>query len=112
MLSDNYDVASARLKSTLKRLRRDTDLAVEYARIMKEREERGIIEEVDSHDVSTVGKTYYMPHQVVIRDDKETSRARIVYDASAKKIGASLNECPLKGETDLADLLGVVLRFS
>ena len=40
-------------------------------------------------------KVYYMPHRAVIREDSETTKVRIVYDASCKdkKSGTSLNDC-------------------
>ena len=72
VLCDNYNLAEKRLHSTLRRLRKDPELAMEYKRIMKEQEDSGIIEEVKEDEVS-VGKTCYMPHQPVIRNDKATS---------------------------------------
>ena len=42
-------------------------------------------------------KVYYIPHHAVIRTDKQTMKLRIVYDASAKVNGLSLNECLYTG---------------
>ena len=42
-------------------------------------------------------KEHYLPHHPVIRRDKATSRVRIVYDASARVSGPSLNDCLYKG---------------
>ena len=47
----------------------------------------------------------YLPHHDVIREDKETSKARVVYDASAKgSNGDSLNDCMMVGPVLQPDL--------
>ena len=49
-----------------------------------------------------------MPHHAVVRQDKTTTKLCIIYDASAKSDGPSLNECLHKGPKFNLDLL---LRF-
>ena len=71
ILGDNYNLAERSL--ALRRLQKDPLLCLEYKGIMEEQEKNGIIEEVRDNE-GLVGKTYYMPHQAVIRNDKETSR--------------------------------------
>ena len=110
ILDDNYTLAMKRLKSLLKRLKRDPEMAKAYVEIMEDQEKKGIIEEV-AENVDTMGKIYYMPHQPVVRADKKTSKVRIVYDASSKQVGSSLNECLQKGDVNLVNLIGVILRF-
>ena len=39
-----------------------------------------------------LGRIHYLPHHPVIRQDKQTPRIRIVYDASARSNGPSLND--------------------
>ena len=43
------------------------------------------------------GNYHYIPHHPVIREDKNTSKVRVVFDASAKSDGPSLNECLYRG---------------
>ena len=38
------------------------------------------------------GKVHYLPHHAVIRRDKETTKLCVVYDASARSGGPSLND--------------------
>ena len=46
---------------------------------------------------------YYKPHQTGIREDRATSRLRVVYDASSKTKSPSLNECLEAGESRYTD---------
>ncbi len=53
-------------------------------------------------------RVHFLPHQAVIRRDKDTTKLRIVFDASAKSTGLSLNDCGPKFDQKILDLL---LRF-
>ena len=58
-----------------------------------------------------VGRVHYIPHREVIRD-RETTRVRIVYDASAKvKNGISLNDCLETGPCLLPKIFEILVRF-
>ena len=72
----------------------------------------GIIEGIDIENNTEVGKKCYMPHSAVVREDKDTTKLRIVYDASSKSKDLSLNESldyEIKG---LSNLLRILVRFS
>ena len=84
ILWDNYNLSRRRLSSTMSKLHKNPDLLKEYSRIMTEQENLGIIEEINSEEESKVGKTYYMPPNAVVRDDKEPTKVRVVYDATSK----------------------------
>ena len=60
---------------------------------------------------STTGRVHYLPHHVVIWNDKKTTRVRVVYDASAKQGGPSLNDCLCKGPKFDQKILDILLRF-
>ena len=78
---------------------------------MVSQKDDGIIEEViDVENPSSKGM-YYMPHHAVCRKDKTTTKTRVVYDASSKMEGLSLNECLHKGNPVFIDLLATILRF-
>ena len=53
----------------------------------------------------------YLPHHAVIRQDNVTTKLRIVYDASAKSSGPSLNECLNSGPNFNQKILYILSRF-
>ena len=58
-----------------------------------------------------LGETHYIQYHPVIRDDKKTTKIRIVFDASARDTGLSLNNCLYKGPHLAPLLYDVLLRF-
>ena len=68
-----------------------------------------MIEKVESS--GEVGEVKYLPHHAVVREGKSTTKARSVYDASAKSKGPSLNDCFYKGSCLNPLLYDTLLRF-
>ena len=54
-----------------------------YDDVIRDQEKQGIVEPVEQGTNNGVGKVHYLPHHEVIRVDKDTTKLRIVYDASA-----------------------------
>ena len=109
-LSSNYDLSLKRLNGLLKHLRQNEGLLAEYHAIIQDQLCRGIVELVDNPTYS--GETiHFLPHHAVIRQDKTTSKLRIVYDASAKENGVSLNDCLYTGPSFGQSILDILLRF-
>ena len=57
------------------------------------------------------GQVWFLPHFPVCRPDRGTTKTRIVFDASAKHRGVSLNEMILPGPKLLSNLFDVLMRF-
>ena len=111
-LPDNYELSERRLRSLLNRLRKKPDVMREYDGVIREQIEQGIVEVVDDQTtLETCHPVHYIPHHAVIRKDKSTTRLRIVYDASAKSDGASLNECLPAGPALTQGIFDTMLRF-
>ena len=55
---------------------------------------------------------FYLPHHAVIREDKQTTKTRAVFGASARDSnGVSLNSCLEAGPVLQPDLVGILLHF-
>ena len=64
-----------------------------YNDIIRDQQKNGIVEKVDEKSQCQNNK-YYMPHMAAVREVAQTTKVRIVYDASAKNSSknVSLNE--------------------
>ena len=52
-----------------------------------------------------------MPHREILKPDRETTKIQVVFDASAKSGGPSLNDCLDAGPSLLPLLYDILLRF-
>ena len=96
----------------MKTLKSNSLLAAEYQKVIETQLESGIIEKVNDTEPVEVGKVCYLPHKAVIRENKETTKVRVVFDASAKTPeGPSLNDCMHAGPSLLPKLMDILLRF-
>jgi len=75
----------------MKKLRRDPRILEEYTAIIREQLNMRIIKSIEQPD--TTRRIHYLPHHAIVRQDKDTTKVRIVYDASAYARGPSLNQC-------------------
>ncbi|KRZ08573.1 hypothetical protein T4B_14298 [Trichinella pseudospiralis] len=107
---NNYEQAEQRLQQLEKRLSNNSERAKEYDEVIKNYMDRGWIEETDEKE-GIPGKTWYLPHHAVYRDDKTTTRCRIVFDASAKYQGTSLNDFLEPGPPLQNQILDILIRF-
>ena len=96
-MSSGYVMCMNWLSQLRTRLKNDPKLLEEYDTIIKEQDKMGIIKPVtDNKDQRTV---HFLPHHAVIRQDKDITKVRVAFDASAKsaKDDPFLNECLEKG---------------
>ena len=90
-LPNNRDGSMRRLNSLLRKLRRKNMLD-DYDDVIREQLAEGVVERAPA-EVS--GREFYLPHRAVVREGAETTKLRVVYDASARahEMAPSLNEC-------------------
>ena len=104
------------MHNLLRRLRQNPTLLKQYDAVIQQQIEQGILEPVE-FERGPVGQTpdqgpiHYLPHHAVTKRDSETTKVRIVYDASARSGGPSLNDCLHVGPPFGQKILEILLRF-
>ena len=109
-LPDNYQLSRKRLYGLLRRLKQTPDILREYNAIIHDQLDKGIVEVIKDPD-NTPETIHYLPHHAVVRQDKRTTKVRVVYDASARSTGPSLNDCLHTGPKFNQRILEILLRF-
>ena len=81
----------------------------QYDDIIRKQLEEGVVERAPA---KVAGKEFYMPHQAVIRENAESTKLRVVYDASARAYDGmpSLNECLHTGPPLQNEVWNVIVR--
>ena len=88
------------------------NLVERYDEVFKEYEQNKIIVKVPFDEVpKKPSQVHYLPHPLVLREDKETNKIRAVFDASCALDGSSSNESLYSGPNLLSDLSDILLRF-
>ena len=106
-LPNNFVQSKRRLMTLMKKLRGDEEMLIEYDRIIKQQEKEGIIERCTS--MPPDGFVHYFPHFGAVKNDRETTKLRVVGDASSNN--PSLNSRLEKGPCLLPLLVEVLIRF-
>ena len=106
-LPNNKQGSLRRLGNLGNKLQREPNLLARYDDVIQDQLATRIVERVTSEPV---GREFYIPHKPVIRESAESTKLRIVYDASAKanEKSPSLNDC-LETGPSLQNLLWDVL---
>ena len=113
-LKDNYRQAESRLYNLEKKLLHEPVKAASYREAINKYVENGAAEEVPCDEITPAGghPVFYLLHHAIIREDKQTTKTRLVFDASAKDSnGVSLNSCLEPGPALQPHLVGILLHF-
>ncbi|KAL3973900.1 serine/threonine kinase 17 [Sarotherodon galilaeus] len=108
LLPDNKQMATVRLQSLKTKLSKDQRYKEQYIKFMSEILEKGDAEEVQNE--AKEGERWFIPHHGIYHPQKP-DKLRVVFDASAKYRGTSLNDHLLSGPDLLNSLNGVLIRF-
>ena len=77
--------------------------------MIQEQLSKGIVEIMEKPELGNKANTHYVPHHAVVRRDKETTKIRVVFDASAVSASPSLNNCLYTGPSFCQGILEILL---
>ncbi|XP_050665160.1 uncharacterized protein LOC126965567 [Leptidea sinapis] len=104
------EIAEKRFYYLEKKLQRNPNFKEEYCKVMQEYLDLNHMIEIKDEMVEP--KAVYFPHHAVVREDKETTKVRVVFDASCKgKNGVSLNDNLHVGPKLQQDLRHILMRW-
>lgn len=94
----------------MNKFRQTPEVLGKYNDIISQQAQDGIIEQV--FELEPESQVHYVPHRVAIREDAETAKVRVVYDASCneRKFGVSLKECLHVGPSLAPFMFDVLLK--
>ncbi|XP_046973670.1 uncharacterized protein LOC124540249 [Vanessa cardui] len=106
------DIALRRFHYLERKLQNNPPLYEEYKRVINGYKDQNHMVQIQNIEDIHNPKAVYLPHHPVIREDKETTKVRIVFDASCKGVNkVSLNDCFLVGPKLQQDLRHILMRW-
>jgi len=109
-LGSSFQMALKRFTNLERKLSVTPQLKDDYVHFMNEYESLGHMRKID--DPVSDEPYYYLPHHAVIKETSQTTKVRVVFDASAKTSkGNSLNDILAQGPAIQSELFDIVLRF-
>ncbi|GFX27388.1 integrase catalytic domain-containing protein [Trichonephila clavipes] len=84
-LKSNYETAKRRLLGLSKTFEKNEESSyLKYDEIIKEHLRDDIIERMNMNLGQNINTGYFLPHHAVVREQKDSTKVRIVFDASSK----------------------------
>ncbi|XP_054087607.1 uncharacterized protein LOC128922101 [Zeugodacus cucurbitae] len=108
LIGESRQAAVRALLRMEKRFAANKQLLEEYTDFMEELISMGHMELAET----TTDKMYYMPHHAVVKETSQTTKLRVVFNASMKSTsGNSLNDALMVGPQLQQDLFSILVRF-
>ncbi|XP_037943125.1 uncharacterized protein LOC119675975 [Teleopsis dalmanni] len=109
-LGNSSDIALQKFYWMERKLNKNPSLKKDYALFLKEYENLGHMSRIMSPDLSRAH--YFIPHHYVLKPTSETTKLRVVFDASCRSASqVSLNDLLMVGPTIQNDLFVTLIRF-
>ena len=111
-LTGNYDLCNRRLNSLMFRLKKDPKLLKQNDDVFMEQLSTGIIERVPESEYDN-NEAYFSPHQPVVKTDRDTTKCRVVFDASSKERDNRfcLNDYLEEGPNIIPNIFDILINF-
>lgn len=105
-------IALHRFNLLEKKLQKNDTLKEEYKKVIDDYIDQTHMEQIKQREDINKNNTVYLPHHAVVKQDRETTKVRIVYDASCKGVNnISLNDTLLVGPKLQDDLRHILMRW-
>ena len=112
-LENNKSLALQRLESLERSLRPQQDVAERYNKVLESYEKKGYIKKLTDEDAFKRRKSF-LPHFPVVREDRATTKVRIVFGSAAKFKERHLHDMMHSGpklQQDLVNILICIRRY-
>ena len=109
-LPNNRQMAERRLQLVEKKLQKDMQLANAYQGVIDDYLKKEYIRVVPTSEPRPESE-WFLPHFQVVRPDRETTKVRIVFDASAQLNEKSPNTETLPGPKLQSNIFDILVRF-
>ncbi|XP_046963286.1 uncharacterized protein LOC124532427 [Vanessa cardui] len=107
---ETKEIALRRFKLLERKLIKNPDLYDDYKKVIEDYIIQHHMIKVSDSEMNS--RVFYLPHHAVIREDKETTKVRCVFDASCKgSNNVSLNSCFIIGPKLQQDLRHILMRW-
>ncbi|XP_044313394.1 uncharacterized protein LOC123037340 [Drosophila rhopaloa] len=109
-LGSSFEMASKRFNMLERKLSHNPELKRQYHQFMQEYIDQGHMSRLE--DIDWNHQHFFIPHHCVLRPQSNSTKLRVVFDASAKSSnGQSLNDILMTGPTIQQDLVTTILSF-
>ena len=106
---NNFEAVYKRTKGMERRLEQKGNAISRIDEVVTAYKQKEYIKEVP--ESQKYEPSYYLPHFAIIKEDRTSSKVRIVFDAAAKYDGKSLNDRILNGGKLQNDMVDIMLKF-
>ncbi|CAK1598082.1 unnamed protein product [Parnassius mnemosyne] len=108
-LGNSYSLAKKRFMNLEKRFKLKPQLKELYVQFIQEYAKLG---HLSPSPIKKPINAYFLPHHPVMKEKSESTRLRVVFDASAQTTsGMSVNDLQMKGPVIQDSLINILLRF-
>ncbi|XP_063838254.1 uncharacterized protein LOC135087417 [Ostrinia nubilalis] len=109
---NSKNIAVKRLQGLERKFLKHPEIKKQYTEVINEYLTLGHMEKITDETQRNKPDAVYLPHHAVIREDKSTTKLRVVFDASCKGTnGFSLNDTLMVGPTLQADLRHIIMKW-
>lgn len=106
-LGDSYYMARKRFESLERRFQKQPDVKTQYSDFIDEYESLGHLSRIERPE-----NAVFLPHHPVLKEKSESTKCRVVFDASCKTTsGLSLNDILMVGPTLQDDVFSILVRL-